>query len=173
MKQLNKTLRSLKHKMDDLEANFEIKHGYKPSQVRHFLRFIESNLIWNNDRFLLRSYWFNFREKNAIRQNKSFLHGHRTFVDDSVGELWFESVLVEEESKAELNRQRRRDWDVKLRVEDDEAVVPSHVVVGQYLQSDYLISISKQFISAKIYFLNWSKRTVSSLVFNSWFSIPY
>jgi hypothetical protein len=41
MKQLNKTLRSLKHKMDDLEANFEIKHGYKPSQVRHFLRLMK------------------------------------------------------------------------------------------------------------------------------------
>ena len=35
LKQLNKQLRSLKHKLEDLEFDFEVKHGYKPSQVRN------------------------------------------------------------------------------------------------------------------------------------------
>ena len=47
LRQLNKQLRGLKEKMEELEFNFEVKHGYKPSLVSYHSMLLQPNGIFS------------------------------------------------------------------------------------------------------------------------------
>ncbi len=60
LKYLGKQLKSLKHTMNDLEMDFEMKHGYKPSHVRKLKNVYK---LYVKDDFLSRLISMKFLQK--------------------------------------------------------------------------------------------------------------